>query len=934
MLLRNVRFMALIAILSLFISGCGGGAGGSSVTTTTPTEDPTQGQAQSSITGYVTYGETALTKAPLREAGIGTLVSGATVELRKASDVSGTPVKTTTTTASGKFSFNGLSTASYVITAKITDGTTVLKNESKVDMTSSSHDYYIQEQSISLVKASNLSVTVKDTTGAYVSGASVILNDLRSQATDSSGKAVFSETPRGTYTISISKAMYVTNLGTLTTTGTDQSFQALLIASDSPLKNLTISDISLAPQSYDVYESAAVTLTVTSDNPNAGNLNFNWNTTFGNISDNAQSEISGGKTSSQIKWTAPSINFRTGEFYSYQSVSVAISDQKGASANRSVQLRVLKSGTSKISITSTPGVIPTDIGQKFSYQAMTAPASNVKFEKLDGPSGLTVSTDGLVEWTPSAYGEYTAVIKATETTGGYYDIQRISISAARYIPALAAGETFSKTVLKPGSGLSTSIRDLSADEYILAIPYNKSSVYNSYQMNIYANNQATAAMTAMPPKSPTSENMTPELAGQIRRDNSMRSLEIRNAQSKLDDASFPQAKAPADRSLKAPVVGDTMTFYSLNSLSWPPSESDWTRVTAKLRAIGSRCYIYEDESVSYPYMALTSADISRFVSAFDNEIYPKDTATFGSEPTPGVDNDAKIYILFTKNVNYQTAAGYFDSTNQLKQSYLDSSRTYNKNSNGEKYYSNEKEMFYMSVPKQSFQGTNYQVNTLGVLAHEFQHMINWNQHNNFSAGSIEDSWLNEGLSQVAQDICGYGYQYGTLAFIMDPFLRSPESYSLTKFQFGLGYYGYAYLFTRYLIDRGAVPQNLVKTSNIGKANVEAEVKRAGLSSSFDDFFEDFTAALYLSNTGITSDAKYNFKSVNLRTGQNDSPSTKLSGPAVTRNLLLPASFESSSLYEYGFQIIKCAAASTASQKFSMTDNTSGNIGVIILRIKK
>ena len=567
-----------------------------------------------------------------------------------------------------------------------------------------------------------------------------------------------------------------------------------------------------------------------------------------------------------------------------------------------------------------------------------SPASGSFIQVIKNDDNTVALLDGI---DPQFVAGQAYFIRVSSDCSLNYDADNISfkfpVISSVGIPALASGETFSKTVLKPGSGLSTVIGDFSENEYILAAPYNRSPVNNSYQMSIYANNQAPSADLAAALKAPVGENITVEFAGQMRRDISMRSLEGRNAISKLDEVYYPAAKSPAERPSKMPAVGDSMTFYSLNSLRWPPSESDWTRVTAKLRAIGSRCYIYEDESVPYPYMALSASDISRFAASFDDEIYPKDTAAFGSEPTPGVDNDARVYILFTKNVNYQTAAGYFDSTNQLKQSYLDASSSYNINSNGEKYYSNEKEMFYMAAPKQSSQGQNYQVNTLGVLAHEFQHMINWNQHNSLNPNALEESWLNEGLSQVAQDICGYGYQYGTLAFIMDPFLRSPESYSLTKFQFGLGYYGYSYLFTRYLIDRGAVPQNLVKTSNIGKNNAETEIKRAGLASSFDDFFEDFIAALYLSNTGITGDARYNFKSVNIRAAQNDPAATKLSGPAATRDLGVPVSFESSSPHEYGFHLIKCSPASGSSptsQNFSMTDNTSGNIGVIILRIKK
>src|SRR5690606_31213376 len=64
--------------------------------------------------------------------------------------------------------------------------------------------------------------------------------------------------------------------------------------------------------------------------------------------------------------------------------------------------------------------------------------------------------------------------------------------------------------------------------------------------------------------------------------------------------------------------------------------------------------------------------------------------------------------------------------------------------------SNEKEMFYVNLDwVNSLFGPAFQSYET-VLAHEFQHMIHWHTDRN------EETWLNEGLSEFAQDVAGYG----------------------------------------------------------------------------------------------------------------------------------------------------------------------------------
>ncbi len=61
-------------------------------------------------------------------------------------------------------------------------------------------------------------------------------------------------------------------------------------------------------------------------------------------------------------------------------------------------------------------------------------------------------------------------------------------------------------------------------------------------------------------------------------------------------------------------------------------------------------------------------------------------------------------------------------------------------------YSNRREMFLINLNALQPGSERFD----GLLAHEFQHMIHWNQDPN------EDSWLNEGLSELAWYLNGYG----------------------------------------------------------------------------------------------------------------------------------------------------------------------------------
>ena len=933
--------MTIILILAICfsLSACGGG-GGSIIYNPVPTPDPPAPPVNpgASISGYISYGETAAGAAPMRAA-TGDLVNNAAVELRKKADYN--TVLSKVFTVNGKFSFNELKPDDYIITARITDGVTVLKNEFGVKVEANKYEYNIGSTPIELIKTGDITLTFKTAGGTAVAGALITLDSMRNGYTGADGSIVFNEITRGAHKVKASKSGYFDNTDIISVTGGAQTAAITMQASGGTLVRPEVADLYFGAQQTaaeaEVTEGGTLEISVSSNNPNGGTLVFNWSADGGTFISQNEYSVMGPVTTSLAVWNAPVINWAAGQTYAYRNISVNVNDQKGFIINRAGRIKIINKNAEQFKVISSPSAVLLQLNRQFTYQIVLFPAGSYKFETLDAPAGMSITAGGLVSFTPAAYGEYNAVIKVSSIASGYFQTQKFTLTAADSIAELS-GASFSKTVLKPGSGLSTIVKNLKTNEHLTAISYNKGASYNSFELatyNLFAapslKSGGADMTTASSPASMAAaagENLSLESIAALKMDFARRENERLTARLKTGD--HGALRSPASGAERQAAVNDLKDFYSLNSLAWPPRESDWTRVSAKLRAIGNHCYIYEDTSIPYPYLAITESEITRFKNSFDNEIYPLITGAFGAEPNPGIDNDSRIYILFTHNVNKQTAAGYFDSTNQLTQAKLDSSTEYNKNSSGYKYYSNEKEIFYMAVPKNSFKGETYQTNTLGVIAHEFQHMINWNQHSSKNPDILEESWLNEGLSQLAQDTAGYGYQYGTLSFVIEPFLRYPESYSLTKFQFGLGYYGNAYLFVRYLADRGVNPMNLVKSAKTGRANVEDEIKRISAAASFDDFFEEFATALYLSNSGVTADTKFNFKSINIRSAQKDG--TVLSGLKLNSSIYIPGTYKSPSLSEYTISALKCQTQSAADYKFNMSDKSGGGIGTVILRI--
>lgn len=204
-------------------------------------------------------------------------------------------------------------------------------------------------------------------------------------------------------------------------------------------------------------------------------------------------------------------------------------------------------------------------------------------------------------------------------------------------------------------------------------------------------------------------------------------------------------------------VGDLLT---LNVSGNPNGCNVVVNHALRVTAIGTKSIVLSD--TLNPTGGFTDADFQRIATRFDTLVYPLDVGAFGY-PTD-IDNNGRVAIIFTRSVNELTppenqisfVGGFFYSRDLFPKVNPDTTQ----NCRG----SNEGEMFYMLAPDPT--GTvNGHVRTTGfvdslttgVVAHEFQHLINASRrvYINTAAQEWEDVWLNEGLSHIAEELLYY-----------------------------------------------------------------------------------------------------------------------------------------------------------------------------------
>ncbi|EKD50923.1 MAG: hypothetical protein ACD_62C00395G0013 [uncultured bacterium] len=392
------------------------------------------------------------------------------------------------------------------------------------------------------------------------------------------------------------------------------------------------------------------------------------------------------------------------------------------------------------------------------------------------------------------------------------------------------------------------------------------------------------------------------------------------------------------QSVKLASTGSQRSFKVLNSFS---NSSSYDTVTATLRYQTVNFAFYVDNRNA---SALDDVDLENLGEYFD-DIIPVERDMFGEESD--INGDGQFAVLFSQTVNelggsaggmvtgFYYAADQFDSSQYA--------------------ISNEMEIFYTFVPDPS--GTSgvaisksFALSNIypGVLPHEFQHMINFNQHYNINGGAVEVSWLNEALSHLAEDLYSLDDgDYMTAAGLENPSRISGylEDVANLCFTCGTGLYerGGGYLFLRYLYEqaqKGNFPGvadgmtllgNLLNTNVTGIENiVQAVYGSSATQEQFKDLLGLFGLAVYLSDTGASSDTRFNFEGIDLRGTQDDNRGTVLNGPAVMVIDSFPFSdtIMGSSLYYIQMTGADILAQDSA---FDLTVSSSADFGAYMIR---
>ncbi|MEH7381387.1 cell wall-binding repeat-containing protein [Bacillus sp. JJ1533] len=283
-------------------------------------------------------------------------------------------------------------------------------------------------------------------------------------------------------------------------------------------------------------------------------------------------------------------------------------------------------------------------------------------------------------------------------------------------------------------------------------------------------------------------------------------------------------------------VGDTKPFWVVDTRNSKPYQ-----ISARLAYSGSKADVWVHAN------QITDADATALGKEFEDHIYETITTHFGKESD--VDQNGKINILtFDIQDGFSGSggfiAGYFSSRDLFPMSY-----------------SNQSEIFYIDTyPTMGLGSTKNVSNAFGTLAHEFQHMVNYNQNVLVEGNTYMPTWLNEGLSEAADQMYQGSGLYDRLNYYnLSNSIRN--GHSLLNWSGDvLSNYSLSYLFLQYVKIQAGQGDRIFKEIITDQANdyqaIENVAKKyISPDMTFGKLMTSFRLALFLKEpTGL-----YGFK---------------------------------------------------------------------------
>ena len=275
-------------------------------------------------------------------------------------------------------------------------------------------------------------------------------------------------------------------------------------------------------------------------------------------------------------------------------------------------------------------------------------------------------------------------------------------------------------------------------------------------------------------------------------------------------------------------LGDHDAFWVLNL-----DPVDTFQVSATLRHVSPHLYMWVQDDAQLPKDALEQS-----ARTFEEHLYPTVRQSFGTEWIPGIDNDVRLTILHAR---FSGAAAYFSSENEYPRTVMP--------------HSNQREMLYVNLEAMQPGTSSYDA----TLAHEFQHIVHWFSDSN------EDTWVNEGASELAVHLCGYSQDDRVSSFTCCP--DTQLTHWVAYPSDAAAHYGAAFLFLTYFHERlgPATMLELVTNQLNGVAGFASVLEAHQTGLTFDDLFADWVVTNYADGrTSAAAGTPYRYRELNVQ----------------------------------------------------------------------
>ncbi|OQY17265.1 MAG: hypothetical protein B6I35_14760 [Anaerolineaceae bacterium 4572_32.2] len=242
-------------------------------------------------------------------------------------------------------------------------------------------------------------------------------------------------------------------------------------------------------------------------------------------------------------------------------------------------------------------------------------------------------------------------------------------------------------------------------------------------------------------------------------------------------------------------------------------------IEARLRAQTEHVAMWVEESTWHDVRQLEEAAIF-----FEARTYPATRAVFGSEWTPGVDNDPRIHILHATGLG-EGVLGYTSGGDEFPRDLYP--------------FSNEAEMITVSAAEIKVGSHAYHA----LLARQFQRLVQWFQDRN------EERWVKEGLVELAIHLNKLNTGAPEQAYLEHP----DTSLVGWEDESAAAHRGAAYLFATYFHERfgNEGTQALMAQPLNGVAGFDAALADLNRDITFEKLFAEWLAANYLDGERAT-----------------------------------------------------------------------------------